>query len=119
MRLGKITGGRSMFRSSLFLTLSLFVFLSGAAHVPPAALLDPGSWSVASAVGQPVVNRITITNQSGAAISNYPFQFARPFIDGAIANEPQVLINGSPVTTQADVKNRYPDGSVEFAVIAV
>jgi hypothetical protein len=109
-----------MFRSSLFLTLSIFVFLSGAAHVPPAALLDPGSWSVASAVGQPaVVNSITITNQSGAAIGNYPFQFARPFIDGAIANEPQVLINGSPVTTQADVKNRYPDGSVEFAVIAV
>ena len=30
-----------------------------------------------------------------------------------------MLINGSPVTTQADVKNRYPDGSVEFAVIAV
>src|SRR5271169_3357726 len=109
-----------MFRSSLFLTLSIFVFLSGAAHVPPAALLDPGSWSVASAVGQPaVVNSITITNQSGVPISNYPFQFGRPFIDGAIANEPQVLINGSPVTTQADVKNRYPDGSVEFAVIAV
>ncbi len=62
---------------------------------------------------------MTITNASGAAISNYPFQFGRPFLDGAIANEPQVLINGQPVATQADVKNRYPDGSVEFAVIAV
>ncbi|HEV2099178.1 MAG TPA: hypothetical protein VGR45_09660, partial [Stellaceae bacterium] len=30
-----------------------------------------------------------------------------------------MLINGQPVATQADVKNRYPDGSVEFAVIAV
>jgi len=30
-----------------------------------------------------------------------------------------VLVNGQPVATQADVKNRYPDGSVEFAVIAV
>ena len=66
-----------------------------------------------------VTNSITITNKSGAAISNYPFQFGRPFVDGAIANAPQVLINGQPVTTQADVKNRYPDGSVEFAVIAV
>ena len=35
--------------------------------------------------------------RSGAAISNYPFQFGRPFLDGAIANEPQVLINGQPV----------------------
>src|SRR6516165_8711202 len=66
-----------------------------------------------------IVNSITITNKSGTAISNYPFQFGRPFVDGAIANAPQVLINGQPVTTQADVKNRYPDGSVEFAVIAV
>ncbi len=64
-------------------------------------------------------NSITITNASGAPISNYPFQFGRPFLDGAIANQPQVLINGQPVATQADVKNRYPDGSVEFAVIAV
>ena len=29
------------------------------------------------------------------------------------------LINGSAVATQADVKNRYPDGSVEYAVIAI
>ncbi len=52
-------------------------------------------------------------------MSNYPYQFGRPFVDGAIANQPQVLVNGQPVATQADVKNRYPDGSVEFAVIAV
>ena len=66
-----------------------------------------------------VTNSITMTNASGSAISNYPYQFGRPFVDGAIANQPQVLVNGQPVATQADVKNRYPDGSVEFAVIAV
>ncbi|HEY1301893.1 MAG TPA: hypothetical protein VGF07_15440, partial [Stellaceae bacterium] len=38
---------------------------------------------------------------------------------GEIAHAPQVLLNGRPIATQADVKNRYPDGSVEFAVIAV
>ena len=59
------------------------------------------------------------SSSSGGAISNYPYQFGRPFVDGAIANQPQVLVNGQPVATQADVKNRYPDGSVEFAVIAV
>ncbi len=66
-----------------------------------------------------VVNTITITNKSGAAIRLYPLQFGRPFIAGAIPHAPQVLLNGNPVPTQADVKNRYPDGSVEFAVIAV
>ncbi|HXC91800.1 MAG TPA: hypothetical protein VNV18_16685, partial [Stellaceae bacterium] len=66
-----------------------------------------------------VTNSITITNESGAAIHNYPFQFGRPFVDGAIATAPQVLVNGSAVATQADVKNRYSDGSVEYAVVAV
>ncbi len=80
-----------------------------------------GFTTAAQAAASPkrIANSITITNKSGAAISNYPFQFGRPFVDGAIANEPQVLINGQPAVTQADVKNRYPDGSVEFAVIAV
>src|SRR5271170_2093113 len=64
-------------------------------------------------------NSISVTNASGGAISNYPYQFGRPFVDGAIANQPRVLINGQLVVSQADVKNRYPDGSVEFAVIAV
>ncbi len=82
------------------------------------SILSVASFSAASSASG-VTNSITISNQSGAAISNYPFQFGRPFVDGAIANEPQVLINGQPVVTQADVKNRYPDGSVEFAVIAV
>ena len=53
------------------------------------------------------VNSITVSNVSGVAISNYPFQFGRPFVDGAIAAAPQVLINGTPLKTQADVKNRY------------
>ena len=66
-----------------------------------------------------VTNSITMRTRAAAPISNYPYQFGRPFVDGAIANQPQVLVNGQPVATQADVKNRYPDGSVEFAVIAV
>ena len=78
-----------------------------------------GSAKAATASHEHVANSITISNASGGAISNYPYQFGRPFVDGAIANQPQVLVNGQPVATQADVKNRYPDGSVEFAVIAV
>jgi hypothetical protein len=67
----------------------------------------------------PFENTITISSVPGIAVKNYPFQFGRPFVDGAIANQPQILIDGVPAATQADVKNLYPDGSVEFAVIAV
>ncbi|HEY3910671.1 MAG TPA: hypothetical protein VGM07_12380 [Stellaceae bacterium] len=104
--------------ASLLLLLS--VLFSGALRAPVANLFQPSAWGVAIAAAQTtVVNSITITNQSGAAISNYPFQFGRPFIAGAIADQPQVLIDGAPVPTQADVKNRYADGSVAFAVVAV
>lgn len=64
-------------------------------------------------------NTMTITNKSGSAQSNYPLQFARPFMQGEITNYPQVLVNGVAVTTQADVKQRYSDGSVKHAVISL
>lgn len=63
-------------------------------------------------------NTMTVSNASGVALPSYPLQFGRPFTDGAIPHAPVVLINGSPVPSQSDVKNRYPDGSAEFAVIA-
>ncbi len=63
---------------------------------------------------------MTLTDASGQGETGYPLQFGRPFVDGAVPAGalPQVLVNGTSVPTQADVKNRYPDGSVEFAVIA-
>ncbi len=70
-------------------------------------------------VARSTADTITLSNESGAAIANYPFQFGRPFVDGAIATAPQVLVGGSAVATQADVKNRYSDGSVQYAVVAV
>src|SRR5215212_4893601 len=64
-------------------------------------------------------NTITITNRSDAEVVNYPLQFGRPFIRGEIHEYPQVVIGGVPVATQADIKNRFPDGSVAFAVISL
>ncbi len=60
-----------------------------------------------------------ITNVSGGALTNYPMQFGRPFVQGEIANYPQVLVGGSPTATQADVKNRHTDGSVKYAVLSL
>ena len=62
---------------------------------------------------------MTLTNVSGSALTNYPLQFGRPFVAGEIANYPQVLMNGTPAATQADVKNRHTDGSCKYAVISV
>jgi len=65
-----------------------------------------------------VTNSLTITEKAGITTTNYPIQLGRPFVQGEIANYPQVLVNGSAVMTQADVKQRWADGSVKHAVIA-
>jgi hypothetical protein len=103
----------------------LLVHISGAAASPPPGSPPPGSPPPGSPPpgspppGSPPQNMITITDALGTGETNYPFQFGRPFVEGAISQAPQVLINGVAVPSQADVKNRYPDGSAEFAVISV
>ena len=107
-----------IWRNFLWLALA---FLVGAPH-PELLVPAEGGWSGSAAAAQPratVVNTLSLTNRSGAVQRDYPFQLGRPFLRGAIANFPQVMINGAPTPTQADVKNRWPDGSVKFAVIAV
>jgi len=64
-------------------------------------------------------NTMTITNVSGIVQTNYPLRIARPFVKGEIPNYPQVSINGVAANTQADVKQRYPDGSVKHSLISV
>ncbi len=71
------------------------------------------------AVASAAPNTLTLTDKSGSAQTNYPLQFGRPFLQGEIRNYPQIKINGVAVQTQADIKNRYPDGSVKFAIISV
>jgi hypothetical protein len=61
---------------------------------------------------------MTLAMPIGTA-TNYPYQFGRVFKQGVIANYPQVLIDGVAQTTQADVKNRWPDGSVKFAILSL
>ncbi len=108
-----------MRRYAAFSLLALLGFLSGIA--PPPSVFGPLIRSADAAPQRPrgVVNSIVIRNAGRAGIRDYPFQFGRPFMKGAIPHAPQVLLNRKPIPTQADVKNRYPDGSVEFAVIAV
>ena len=62
-------------------------------------------------------NGITITEVGGVTTQNYPIQIGRPFVQGEIPNFPQAVIDGAPVLTQADVKVRWPDGSVKHAIL--
>ncbi len=107
-------------RYAAFLLAAFFALLSGASNGPIAATLaSPGQRVGAAAAQAAPVNAITIANRSGVAQTSYPLQFGRPFLPGAIPDQPQALLNGVAQPTQADVKNRWPDGSVKFAVIAV
>lgn len=63
-------------------------------------------------------NFIVVTNPHASALSQYPLQFARPFVEGEIAQFPQLVLNGNAIPTQADVKQRHPDGSVKHAIIS-
>jgi hypothetical protein len=71
-------------------------------------------------------NQISITEKAGQTTVNYPIQVGRPFLTGEIRQYPQAGIctdaNCTGVSlwlaTQADVKSRWPDGSVKHAVLA-
>lgn len=65
-----------------------------------------------------VTDSIRITERAGVSSSNYPVQIGRPFLQGEIPNYPQAVVNGSAVLTQADVKQRYSDGSVKHAILS-
>jgi hypothetical protein len=64
-------------------------------------------------------NVVTLSNRSGTSITNYEFQFARPFLPGEIPTNPKAVIAGASIATQANVLQRHPDGSVKHAVISV
>jgi hypothetical protein len=76
-----------------------------------------GFISIAPAPASGAVNSLTITEKAGTTTTNYPIQIGRPFVQGEIANFPQALVGGAPVTTQADVKQRWSDGSVKHAIL--
>ena len=66
----------------------------------------------------PATDEITITDTSRSQQTNRPISIARPFVQGEIANFAQASINGTPLATQCDVKNRWPDGSLKFAIVS-
>ncbi len=71
------------------------------------------------ASGQPVVsNTITVSDTSGAQQTNRVVSIARPFRQGEIANFALASVDGALVLTQCDVKSRWPDSSLRFAIVS-
>jgi hypothetical protein len=66
----------------------------------------------------PAGDTVTISDASGLGQTSAPVSISRPFVQGEIANFAQASIGGAALVTQCDVKNRWPDGSLKFAVVS-
>jgi Protein of unknown function (DUF3383) len=105
------------------------LLLSSTALSPAFAGTATGALTVDIAAAQTIANNtmtVSLDPSQTAAVTNYPLQFGRPFLDGAVPSGQQAQVIYTPaggsamaLPTQMDVKNRYPDGSVEYAVMAV
>jgi len=87
--------------------------LLAVAAVPP--VVAPARARAATAA---VPNTLTIVEKAGVTTAGYPIQIGRPFREGEIREAPQAVLDGTPVATQADVKTRWRDGSVQHAVVS-
>ena len=81
------------------------------------ATLAPGhAWAAEAA--PPLRNTLTLRDASGSGAKDYPLRIGRPFVQGEIPGMPQAVIGGARLPTQANVMTRWPDGSVQHAVLS-
>lgn len=66
----------------------------------------------------PAGDDVTIADASGSGQTNRAISISRAFVQGEIADFAQASVAGTAVQTQCDVKNRWPDGSLKFAVVS-
>ncbi len=87
--------------------------------VPNAEMLHTTAIQVMNETSACMVsgNEILLTEAEGITTPMYPVQIARPFKAGEIADFPEVLIDGVPTLTQAQVNTRWGDGSVKHAIL--
>jgi hypothetical protein len=64
-------------------------------------------------------NGIELQSASGREEREVPFQFGRAFMLGEFKACPQLVNGTTKIPTQIDVKSRYPDGSIRFAIVSL
>src|SRR5438445_332296 len=88
-----------------------------------AGVLAASSFNVAgfaaSPAKEPVRNVIQLRNASGSTLRDYPLRIGRPFVSGEIQSLPQAVLGNTKLRTQADVKTRWADGSVQYAILSL
>jgi len=84
-----------------------------------ALSLSEGLGFRATAIARdPAPNSIALRDSSGHGKNNCPVRIARPFVRGEIKSAAQAVVDGRPIPTQCDVKTRWPDGSVQHAILS-
>jgi hypothetical protein len=66
----------------------------------------------------PAGNDVTVSDASGLGQTNRAISISRAFVQGEIADFAQAAVAGTVILTQCDVKNRWPDGSLKFAIVS-
>jgi len=61
---------------------------------------------------------LVLNNRSGAVLPRYPLQVGQAFMLGEIPEVPTFSLNGQVLDTQAEVTQRWGDGSVRYAVMS-
>lgn len=65
-----------------------------------------------------ISDTITIFDESGSAQADRPVSIPRAFVQGELPKFARASVNGQALLTQCDVKNRWPDGSLKFAIVS-
>ena len=82
--------------------------------------VTPGDLPPSTGVrAQTPVNALTVEDASGLGLKDHPLVFGRPFKSGELKGTPALMVDGVMVESQADIEQRWPDGSVRFAVFSV
>ena len=77
------------------------------------------SLACVTGMAQAATNTMTVSLPSGTpAQTDYPLRFARVFAQGEILHYPQIYANGLALRTQANVKSRWPDGTVKHCILS-
>jgi hypothetical protein len=95
------------------------LFLSAASAFAVTAASEAGSMPPARGATQSLIpNQVVFRDASGKGSRNHPVRIGRPFIQGEITGVPLALVAGKALVTQADVKTRWPDGSVQHCILS-
>lgn len=115
-RLTSAVPGYSSYQASAGIASATTASGSGCGATTPVPTPPPFSFTP-PALTTPT-NSLIIKESAGLTTNNYPVQIGRVFAQGEIPNYPQVIAGTTALTTQADVKTRWPDNSVKHAIIS-